>query len=420
MNRIYENLDKGLNPISVFMDLSKAFDTLNHEILLKKLEKYGISNTELNWFQSYLYDRFQCVTYNDKSSRFLKITTGVPQGSILGPLLFLIYINDLPSVTNLNIIQYADDTCFLIPYSYTTIDEDVLAQTRMINNELHTIHSWLKANKLSLNIGKTKCMIFHFKQKKILINPNIKIDNKELSFVDQYKFLGLKIDNCLSWNDHINYIANKMSKINGILSKTKHFLPKHILLMMYNSLILPLINYGINLWGFGNLERLETVQKKAIRNINKQSPFTHTIPICKQLNILYLKDIFDLENLKFFYKYQHEQLPKYFTKNQFIKTYETCRPNLRVTNPKIFENYITHKVNYCPKFYIPLQKRTLSKNRISIRIPTLMNINYFPNCIADKIYTHSLSALSIYFKNYTIASYDPVCHTDNCYICRKY
>ena len=148
------------------MDLSKAFDTLDHNILLEKLRYYGINETPIRWFESYLTNRLQYVELNDLASKKQKITTGVPQGSILGPLLFLIYMNDIINVSQaFKFILYADDTTlfttieYSIPTRISNIDES-------LNNELSHVFKWLVINRLSLNISKTKFMIFHPYQKK--------------------------------------------------------------------------------------------------------------------------------------------------------------------------------------------------------------------------------------------------------------
>ena len=148
--------DKDLYTLGVFIDLSKAFDTVNHNILVSKLNHYGIKNNNLKWLSDYLSNRKQCVTIDDELSNLEKINCGVPQGSILGPLLFLIYINDIYNATDyLRAILFADDTNLF--YSH----KDVNILYNICNQELSGINEWFKANKLSLNVTKTKYTLFH-------------------------------------------------------------------------------------------------------------------------------------------------------------------------------------------------------------------------------------------------------------------
>ena len=338
----------------------------------------------------------------------------------MGPLLFLIYVNDLPSITDLNIIQYADDTCVIIPFKYTSDNNRLQILTKTINDQLNVLYLWLAANKLSLNITKTKYTLFHYKQKKIGIEPNIEINHTSLSHVNHYKFLGIFIDNSLSWDVHINHISVKLSKTIGLMSKLKIFFPKHILLNIYNSLVLSHINYGITCWSFGQCNRIETLHKRAIRIANKLPPYkAHTIPICKQLKLLQFKDLADLATLKFYYKLHNKMLPKYFLNNDFIKPYHPLRSNLRKTKPALFPDYITDSVNYRPDFYIAKNNKTTSDSRLSIHIAKLLNIKYFPKSVTDKINTHSINGISLYFKKYVIDNYDPVCRILDCFICNE-
>ena len=183
----------------------KAFDTLNHLILLNKLKCYGLSNTPLKWFESYLYGRQQFVDFDGTASNTAMINTGVPQGSILGPSLFIIYMNDKHMASNkFNAILYADDTNLISPpcafnSSLSIKSSDLEQMSPQINSEFANIQEWLNVDKLSLNLSKTKFMIFHYHQTNIEhFVSEIKINSERIEKVNEFNFLGLKIDEHLS------------------------------------------------------------------------------------------------------------------------------------------------------------------------------------------------------------------------------
>ena len=185
-------------PISIFLDLSKAFNTLDHDILLDKLSYYGVKETALSLFKSYPSNRKQYVEYLNTTSNFTDIKTGVPQGSILGPLLFIIYINDFPSASTIfSLIMYADDTTLCSTLNAFKPKSQNETLNGNINKELCEIDKWLKLNKLSLNTTKSKFIIFHMPQKRVEI-PLININNVNIECVANFDFLGVTIDKKLS------------------------------------------------------------------------------------------------------------------------------------------------------------------------------------------------------------------------------
>ena len=191
---VKETIDNGKVGCGIFIDLRKAFDTVNHEILLIKLEHYGIGGNMLNWFQSYLSNRKQYVSIDRHSSELLEINCGLPQGSVLGPLLFLIYENDLPNIsTVLNFYLFADDTN--IYYESASLQD--LEKT--INKELNKLYLWLNVNRLSLNVDKTNYIIFHPYNKPVKHHITIKINKKATNEKEYIKYLGVLIDSSLSW-----------------------------------------------------------------------------------------------------------------------------------------------------------------------------------------------------------------------------
>ena len=198
-------------PINIYIDLSKAFDSLNHSIILNKLSHYGISGCSNELLCSYLSDRSQFVDFNGHRSTELHISIGVPQGSVLGPLLFLIYINGLPLVSNIfTMLMYADDTTL-----YCNVNNNVTDD--LLNYELSKICDWLCANKLALNVSKTKFMVFHTVNKHVIYPKLHILMGITLNESQILNFLGLTINSTLSWNHHINTTSLKISKSIGIL-----------------------------------------------------------------------------------------------------------------------------------------------------------------------------------------------------------
>ena len=209
-NHLITEMDNYKVPTNIYIDLSKAFETMNFDILLKKQEHYGINESAKRLIHSYLTDRLQFVEFSSYKSTYLPISTGVPQGSVLGPLLFLIYINDLSLMSNIfSMLMYADDTTL-----YCNIDQYV--KENVVNVELAKLSNWLGANKLALNISKTKFMFFHTSNGAVKY-PNLKINNTDIEHVFEFNFLGVMFNYHMSWNTHINYIASKISRTVGIL-----------------------------------------------------------------------------------------------------------------------------------------------------------------------------------------------------------
>ena len=214
VDHLTNEMDNFNVPINIYNDPSKAVDSLNHSILLNKLSHYGISGCSNELLCSYLSDRSQFVDFNGHKSTDLHISTGVPQGSVLGPLLSLIYINNLPLVSNM--LMYADDTTL---YCNVNNNDDLL------NYELSKVCDWLGANKLALNVSKTKFMVFHTFNKHV-IYPELNINRNNIERVTNFNFLGLTINSTLSWNHHINKISLKISKSIGILYRLRDIYPR--------------------------------------------------------------------------------------------------------------------------------------------------------------------------------------------------
>ena len=302
-------LDQGDYAVSIFLYLSKAFNTVNHSILLSKLLSYGIQKPHIDWFKSYLNKRKQRVFVNGNISDTMPITSGVPKGSILGPLLFLIYINDFTQSSDFFSMRlFADDTS--LTASAKNIDELLFE----INKELPNIYDWLCANKLTLNLRKTKYLIFQPRQKVDynLLFP-LSIAGQFLEQVSKIKYLGIYIDSHLSWHDHIDYVCDRVSKSINIMTKIKSYLGNQCLTSIYYSLVYPYLIYGSLLRGnnYDNpLSQLIRLQNKAVRIMNDVPLRDHITPHYVHLGLLKFRDIVKfMYNCLFLYDYVSDNKP---------------------------------------------------------------------------------------------------------------
>lgn len=258
--RIAEALDNKKYCVGIFMDLAKAFDTVNHKILLYKLSRYGVRGIALDWFTNYLDCRYQCVQIDNVCSTMMPISCGVPQGSILGPLLFLVYINDIIHASKIaEIIMFADDTTVFFE------NDDMCALTSCVNNELMKISYWFRLNKLTLNVKKTNFILFRTRQRNKIQNIKVLIDDIEIEEVITAKFLGVIINQTLTWSDHIAIIKQKVSKNVGILTRLRYNMPRNVLLSLYHTMIEPYLTYCNIVWAThdtSDLKSLFVCQKK--------------------------------------------------------------------------------------------------------------------------------------------------------------
>ena len=321
-------IDEGKTTVGVFIDLKKAFDTVDHNILVKKLEHYGIRGLANNWVCSYLENRRQYVCINDSNSECLDVKCGVPQGSILGPALFILYVNDMCNVSkSLKYILFADDTNLF--YAGKDLDE----VCKIISRELNILHIWFQVNKLSLNVAKTNFMIFG--NKRFEENYMISINGMNINRVYVTKFLGVHIDSKLNWNEHISVIKTKVAKNIAIMNRVKHCLISSALYSLYCTLILPYLNYCCEIWGNTYKSRIHPLyikQKRAIRIYGNSDYRALTSPIFYQFKTLCLPDMVTFNSMVFMYKVFNNSLPNnllvYFKKVNDCHEHNTRKNNV--------------------------------------------------------------------------------------------
>jgi hypothetical protein len=337
VNFIGNALNNGNYCIGVFIDLRKAFDVCSHSILLMKLEKLGIKNIALEWFKSYLSGRKQRVEINGCLSDCKNLDISVLQGTILGPILFLCYINDIYSATELATYLFADDTQCLAE------NKNLPELVDFINHELQKLANWFRANRMAVNVNKTNYIIFHTKGKPInLEGRQVVFNNNEIGqsenptlihTVDRiyanhpdtdkqsYKSLGIYLDETLSFNKHTSHICAKLARSIFCIKRASNLLSLKSLKSLYYAMVHPHLLYCINIFSCtsqSNINRILTLQKKAIRVISKENHNAHTAPLFKHLGILPFDKLILQARLNFMHSIEYNYAPPTFL-NSFIK-----------------------------------------------------------------------------------------------------
>ncbi len=349
---------------------------MSHDILLAKLGRYGIRGITNTWIRNYLTGRLQYVSFDQHVSPTLSVTCGVPQGSILGPLLFLLYINDISSVLDKSqILSFADDTTIYLSHH----DESILYQ--QANIELEHLYEWLCANKLALNTEKNKYIIIRPPQRSLNNDLPLNINGLPLARIGKHckeqslKFLGVNIDEHLTWQYHIKYINNKISRALFMLNKVKNFLPKRCMRTLYYGLVHPSLIYGLLAWGHtveNSNNKMFLLQKRALRIINRERYNTHTDPLFKSNRILKVSDLYKQQTNIFMMSFNKHILPVSF--DGMFKYNHEIHPE-RITrnmNHIHIERSKNKFVGKLPKFSYPrLFNETIDDIQINRGIPTI-------------------------------------------------
>ena len=309
---ILKHLEKKQVTALLFLDLQKAFDTVSHTILLEKLKHYGIRGNVLRLFASYLSGRKQFTKIGNVLSDLSDIFWGVPQGSVLGPLLFLVFINDLPASCNMWSWLFADDTALALS-SRNYHDLEI-----KFNLEVAKVQNWLLANGLSVHYtDKTKYMLIQGPGQNLIrgtsTNFRLNMGGYEIERTDHYTYLGIIFDDKLNWKKQINKMCSKLAKVCGVVSKVRHYLDRGSVMLIYNSLFESRLRYGILGWGTASecdLHKLKVLQNRVARFITF-SPFYRTalIPIYANLRILPLQDQLNLQKAIFMHSFYYGTLP---------------------------------------------------------------------------------------------------------------
>lgn len=294
---IYGSLDSKKIAAALFIDLKKAFDTVDHSMLVKKLDILGFRGVTKSLLQSYLTDRHQFVAIGSNKSSPGVITTGVPQGSNLGPILFLLFINDISKLPLKGKLRlFADDTSLL--YEANNIDD----LQRQIEYDIVLLKDFFDTNLLSLNLRKTKYMIFHSPKKQLPVRDALQIQGCQIEEVTEYLFLGLKLDSTLKWTAHINDLKNKLSSICGVFRKISSFIPRKWLLKLYHALFHSRLQYLVTCWGTASisvLKELQVIQNRCLKIIYGRPRLYPTLDLYKESHdsILPVKALYNYQTL---------------------------------------------------------------------------------------------------------------------------
>lgn len=340
--------------VGIFVDYSKAFDLVNHNTLLKKLACYGVRGQVLLLLKSYLSHRKQVVQINNTCSKVQPVLCGVPQGSILGPLLFNIYLNDIVNINPIaKFIIYADDASIFFS------GNDIHQLVDKCNFTMKALEKWSVSNSMQINEVKTKAVIFRQKNKPVPVHKDIILNSRSIEIVEHFKCLGVVFSSTMSWDSHINHIVTKIAQITGIIGRAKYLLSTKIKLLLYNSLFCSHLNYCQLVWGtttFSNLQRVHILQKKCLRHIYNE-PYG-----APSTNLFYRSHVIQAFNL---YRYRLSSRYKLETRNNIT--------NLRDLAHLQLKNITSYSTRHRENWVVRTPRSNYGKDCLSFILPSLLN-----------------------------------------------
>ena len=347
---ILKNLENKKSTISVMLDLSKAFDTIEHSIMLQKLELFGVRGVCLKWFKSYLENRHmrvKCKITTSQSSvvsEYYTVNYGTPQGSCLGPLIFLIFVNDMQlHLTEVESVQFADDTTILFSHR-----NEIYLQF-CIERELSVLSDWFRANKLTLNVDKSVFLLFNRSGQKQI--NQLKLGEELIVRVANTKFLGTWIDDHLNWKTHMSKLLGKLKCGLGMLQRSNGLLTKRAKKLLYFGQIHSHLCYGLGVWGpmltNSQITDLNAVQRKCIKQIDNTTPVDEAY---KRLKILTVRQLIELEQRKLGYKLCMGLLPTAIT--QIMMSDANRRPMTKTHEYETRQKHVPNRPRVKSKLYM--------------------------------------------------------------------
>jgi len=345
----------------VYLDLKKAFDTVNHCILLSKLHSYNFSSGTLKWMESYLLNRSQSVQIQKHQSAALRLSTGVPQGSVLGPLLFSLYINDLPSVCpHSNIQMYADDT---VIYLHGSNLGDVAKE---LTTSMANVTTWLTQCCLQLNISKTVCMFFT-KRNSDSVEPDVFVSAERLTVVSEYKYLGVLFDSNLSFKSQVKKVCNRVKFNLSNFRFSRNYMSTEAAKTFMHSMVISHITYCLTTWSHASattLKPLQSLYKRTLKTLDKKKVLSHHCPILKKYNLLSWDNLIKYVHVCLMYKIIHGLT------SPPLKQFVTTRTGYRLTRGAARGDCI-----------VPLRKSAFSHAAFSVQ--AAVDWNYIPVSIRE-------------------------------------